>query len=477
MWAATGSIGYKLRYVPGCQGDGSAADCGMNKPAHRAKRDRPVTINRDHARPRQTPRPSDAEIDARLTELVSPAVYTLLAEYRRLGLRQRVLTLPVTVALVLTLIWRQVPSVSELVRLAAREPLLWLQESVTVSQQAVDLRLRTLPADLFATLLAQLLPLIQERATARTRPIRPVLRDLQPTFPRIWAVDASTLEALFTKVGLLRERPGTVLGGTMLALLDVVTRLPVRLWFDPDPRANEKRFLPLVLAALEPGTLLLADRGFYQFAFFDALTERGVGFVTRAREVAAFTVQDVLHESPHLQDRIITFGQYRSNPCQHPVRLIELQIGTRWQRYLTNVLDPDHLSPLAIGDLYAQRWRIEDAFREVKRLLGLAYLWTGSVNGLQLQLWATWLLYAVLVDLADAVAEALGRPLDQISLEMVFRGLYHFTVAATQGKARDPVTYFAAPENADLGTVKRPRLARQHQRQRTLDTLRLELNL
>ena len=470
-------IGYKLRQLPGCQGVRSAADCGMNTRKRRAKPYRPVTINRDHARPRQPPRPSDPEIEARLTELVSPTVFALLAEYRRLGLRQRVLTLPVTVALVLTLIWRQVPSVSELVRLVAREPLLWLGERLTVSQQAVDLRLRTLPADLFASLCAEILPLVQARATARTRPILPVLRDLQPIFPRIWAVDASTLEELFTKVGLLRDRPETVLGGTMLALLDVVTRLPVRLWFDPDPRANEKRFLPLVLAALEPGTLLLADRGFYQFAFFDALTDREVGFVTRAREVTAFAVREVLHDSPHVRDQIIAVGQYRSNPCQQPVRLIELQIGSRWQRYLTNILDPAQLSPLAVSELYAQRWRIEDAFREVKRLLGLAYLWTGSVNGIQLQLWATWLLYAVLVDLADAVAEVRQCPLGQVSLEMVFRGLYHFTMAHAQGKARDPVAYFAAPENADLGIVKRHRPARDRQRQRLLDTLRLELNL
>ncbi len=43
----------------------------------------------------------------------------------------------------------------------------------------------------------------------------------------------------------------------------------------------------------------------------------------------------------------------------------------------------------------------------VKRLLGLAYFWVGSANGVQFQLWATWLLYAVLVDLTDAVAEEL----------------------------------------------------------------------
>ncbi len=59
--------------------------------------------------------------------------------------------------------------------------------------------------------------------------------------------------------------------------------------------------------------------------------------------------------------------------------------------------------------------RIEDAFNTVKRLLGLSYLWTGSINGIKLQIWATWLFYAVLVDLGDAVAEEISLPLDRIS--------------------------------------------------------------
>jgi uncharacterized membrane protein len=40
-------------------------------------------------------------------------------------------------------------------------------------------------------------------------------------------------------------------------------------------------------------------------------------------------------------------------------------------------------------------------------LLGLSYLWTDSVNGIKLQIWATWLFYAVLLDVADAVADEL----------------------------------------------------------------------
>jgi hypothetical protein len=49
--------------------------------------------------------------------------------------------------------------------------------------------------------------------------------------------------------------------------------------------------------------------------------------------------------------------------------------------------------------------------------------------------------------LGDAVADKLALPFDHISLEMIFRGLYHFSVAYDKGKASDPIKYFAAPEN------------------------------
>jgi hypothetical protein len=71
--------------------------------------------------------------------------------------------------------------------------------------------------------------------------------------------------------------------------------------------------------------------------------------------------------------------------------------------------------------------------------------------------WATWLFFAVLVDLGDAVANELMLPFDRISLEMVFRGLYHFHRAFEKGLATDPVKYLADPQNRDLGVVKRLR--------------------
>jgi hypothetical protein len=355
----------------------------------------------------------------------------------------------------------------------AREPLLWARPT-EVTQQAFDLRLRTLPAELFRKVLETILPTLLARAAARKRQQPKVVQRVLRHFERIWIVDATTLEDLFRKVGALRGMPEIPQGGKLLSVLDLPSKLPVQVWHDPDSDANEKSFLDQLKTILVAGTLLIFDRGFYAFPFFDWLTEQGLSFVSRAREVAAFKVTKVFLSTPLVRDRIIEFGQYRSNPCVHPVRLIEVCVGGTWHSYLTNVLDPSVLSPADVVDLYGRRWRIEEAFLLVKRLLGLAYLWNGSVNGIQLQLYATWLLYGVLIDLCDAVAQELSVQFDLISVEMVYRGLYHFTVAHQRGEASDPVKYLADPAQADLGIVKRRRKYRERAR---LDKMPQELNL
>jgi hypothetical protein len=434
-----------------------------------------VTLDRDHARPRHQPAPSNAEIEARLIALVGPATQAVGDAARALGVRQRVLTLPLMVAAVLTLIWRQLPSVAELGRVLAREDLLG-QARRTVSQQALSLRLRCLPATLFAQVFAELLPVLQARAAGRSRPVPAVLTRAQQHYAHIWAVDGTTLEAVFHKVGLRRPDTGTTqAGGKGLAVLDVATRLPVAVWLDADAQANDLRFADQVQAQLTAPTLLLADAQFTHYPFWDALTDAGHALICRAKEnLAIQAVERVLVATPRVRDRIIRIGS-PGHPCAHPVRLIEVsQNGRRWHRLICTEVDPAVLGTADVVDLYAQRWRIEDAFLVTKRLLGLSYLWSGAFNAIALQVWATWLFYAVLVDLTDAVAEALQRPLGDLSLEMVYRGLYHYTVAAARGEAAEPIAYLAAQD--DLGIVKRRRPSRERQRA-ARDSWRSELNL
>jgi len=80
------------------------------------------------SRPRsssQHPQPDNDAITKHLQDLLSPAIYAQSAYYRSLGLRERILNLTLMVAAVLTLIWRQVPSVQELSRMLEQQELLW----------------------------------------------------------------------------------------------------------------------------------------------------------------------------------------------------------------------------------------------------------------------------------------------------------------------------------------------------------------
>ncbi len=82
--------------------------------------------------------------------------------------------------------------------------------------------------------------------------------------------------------------------------------------------------------------------------------------------------------------------------------------------------------------------------------------WVGDKNGVQIQILATWIFYAVLNQLSTQVAVALNQPLERISTEMVFRSLYHFLRAVLREEADDVVTYLVEHDKL-LGLVKQRR--------------------
>jgi Transposase DDE domain len=422
-------------------------------------------IQRDQTK-RPNAAPPDEKVEALLREVIQPATLSQVAHFHQLGLRERVLTLPVMVAFVVSLLWRHLGSVREGVRVLNEEGLLWTGP-MPVSAQAVLQRLRSIAPVLFQNILEDVLPVLQARWHIRQRPLPEALTWATKHFTAVLALDGSTLDALSKKVGLLQGRVGNVLAGRMAALLDVASLLPRKLWFEEDSKAHDQTFWQGTLAAVEPGMLLLIDLGFVNHALFDAMSRDAIFFVTRAKSNAALTQTKGLFVGENLRDCLVTLGKGASQ-CQETLRLVAIKYRGKWYRYLTNVLDPQILPPVYVVALYWQRWRIEEAYLVVKRLLGLAYFACGAQNAIQVQLFATWILYAVLTDLTDAVAEELKQPFAMISIEMVYRGLYHFTQAYQRGQAEDPVTYLAK-KAAVLAIIKA-------QRPKSLDTVRLLTN-
>lgn len=136
--------------------------------------------------------------------------------YETDGLRLRTLTPVVMMAVVVSLIWRQVGNISASVHLLNSEGLLWVT-AVTVTQQAVSLRFGSLPADLFLRVLVTVLPIVQSRWHARQRHLPPELAWAQAHYTQVVACDGSTLDALFRKTGLLRGAVVNPLAGRMTA--------------------------------------------------------------------------------------------------------------------------------------------------------------------------------------------------------------------------------------------------------------------
>lgn len=440
-----------------------ARRCKTHQKRGKQKTTPPLTAKPD-LRPRPTcPLPPGAESERRVRAVLPPSLLTA----RRLAggtvkLRARLLTLAVMAGLMVSLVWRQVPSLREALRVVAREGV-WDLAPFVVSRHARSHRLRTLPAQLFARLSEGALERV--RAGRPPEPVRP--GGLPARFTALWAADGSTLGALRRERKTLRESP-TPLGGKMLAVVDLWTRRPQPTGYTAPPRATDKTFRAPLHAAVPVGGLVVVDVGWFSFPFFDALTEAGKSFVRRRREKTAYQVVTVLGASAHWRDEGIALGRYRSHPCRHPLRRVSALWGTAWDHSLTNVLAPQRLSAREVCEVYRRRWRSEEAFLLTTRLLGVASLWGGDPNGVEIQLSATWLFYAVLTALCEHVAEARAQPLEKMSAERVFRSVYHFARAIDWGETPEFVPLLV--HHAQLfGLLKADRKRPQERHQQDLE--------
>jgi len=211
--------------------------------------------NRDHGKKKHHPLMENKSFETHLLDLLTPLIFNQEGLYRRLGLRNRILNLSLMVAAVLTLLWRNVPSVRQLTRMLEQEGFLWVN-ATKVSQKAFSNRFLEFPALLFQFVLKELLPKLQKRWIARQkRPLPDSVSFAISKFKKIWILDCSTLEALFKKLDSLEDIPVGKLAGKMGVVIDLVTRLPVEIWLKSKASTSDVKYedevlneqLPLVL--------------------------------------------------------------------------------------------------------------------------------------------------------------------------------------------------------------------------------------
>jgi hypothetical protein len=116
----------------------------------------------------------------------------------------------------------------------------------------------------------------------------------------------------------------------MATVIDLMTRLPVDIWFLENPRASDVKLEENILQLVPTQTLLLVDRGFYHFSFWLKLIERNIHLITRLKKGAAIKIEQVFTKSYELRDSRIRLGSGTSKTPFITLRLIEVRSGKIW---------------------------------------------------------------------------------------------------------------------------------------------------
>jgi hypothetical protein len=267
-----------------------------------------------------------------------------------------------------------------------------------------------------------------------------VLPPLAPFATAVMALDETTLDQVARTLPALREVPAgdaRLLPGKLAGLFDLRRQQWRSVQFLPDPQQNEKVAARGLVAPLAKGALILADLGYFGFAWFDWLTDQGHFWVSRLRAKTSYRVVHCFYQDGTTFDGIVWLGAYRADRAAHAVRLVRFAVGKTVYHYVTNVTDPHRLSLRAIAALYARRWDFELAVLLVKEHLKLHLLWSAKPVVIQQQIWAVLIIAQVLQALRLEIAHRAGVDPFEVSLPLLVEYLPRF---AADG--RDPVAVF-----------------------------------
>lgn len=146
-----------------------------------------------------------------------------------------------------------------------------------------------------------------------------------------------------------------------------------------------------------PGTLVVFDRGYADYAWWLKLTSSGVHFVTRLKDSASYGIVEsrpVVEGSNILRDEIILLTSQKEVGPQARLRRIEVWVEEKGETmvFVTNNLK---LAASTIARIYRDRWQVELFFKALKQGLKVKTFVGTSENAVQIQIWTA--LIAILV--------------------------------------------------------------------------------
>lgn len=199
--------------------------------------------------------------------------------------------------------------------------------------------------------------------------------------------------------------------------------------FVEDAQANDKRTARDLLAGLPRGSLILADLGYFAFAWFGDLTRQDYYWLSRLRAKPSYELIHVFYERDGELDTVIWLGAYRADRAAYAVRLVQFTRGGKTWSYLTNVLDPRRLSLHDISHLSVRRWDIERMFNLVKTHLHVHFLWSSHLTVVIHQVYAVFTIAQIILGLRAEIARRAQADLEEVSLDLMIRWIPRFAQA------------------------------------------------
>jgi len=292
---------------------------------------------------------------------------------------------------------------------------LWFFPRFEVTDQAVYNRLHNAGTEPMERLFGQISRVLAER-------FKGMVSDSLASFAKeVVCIDESTLEGISRTLPTLRGIPEgdpRLLPGKLAGLFDLRRQQWLSVRIQPNPNQNEKVLARDLASELPAGTLVVADLGYFGFAWFDWLTERGCHWLSRLRAKTSYKVVHTFYQRGDVFDGIVWLGVHRADRAKHAVRLVSFRQGKTLHRYITNVLDP-HTFPIAsIAEVYARRWDIEMALALAKQHLKLRLLWSAKQVVIQQQIWATLIISQVLQSMRLEIAYKAGVDPNEVSMPL-----------------------------------------------------------
>ena len=328
---------------------------------------------------------------------------------------------------------------------------LWFFPRFPVTDQAVYKRLHTAGTEPLEKLFEQISGVLAQRSEGMSSEM------LAPFANEVVCIDESTLDAMSRTLPTLRAVPEgdrRLLPGKLSGVFDIRHQQWRRVRFQPNPLQNEKVLARDLVADLPEGTLVVADLGYFGFAWFDWLTDAGFHWLSRLRAKTSYKVLHTFYKRGDVFDGIVWLGAHRADRAKHAVRMVSFRHGRTLHRYITNVREPRTFPIASMAAVYARRWDIEMAFGLVKQHLKLRLLWSAKRVVILQQMWATLIISQIVQFMRVEIAHKAGvDPFDvSVGLLVEYAPQYAY-------EGRDPVKIFVE-RGRRLGFIRPSRRTR-----------------